>query len=285
MTVAPAMPPDTSCWLPLKAHIRDIQLEMPNVRTYDLEVANAPGSGSFQFAAGQFNMLYLPGFGEAAISISSGPHDSALLSHTVRVAGDVTRALSRQQVGDQIALRGPFGTPWPMDDLRGNDVLIVAGGIGLAPLRPVVYDVIQARDDFGRVQLIYGARTPNDLLYRREYDAWRNAGVEVVITVDKGTPDWKGHIGVVTDLMRRFGIKADHPYLLTCGPEIMMRFVAREALRLGIAPEGVFVSLERNMNCAVGMCGHCQLGPEFICKDGPVFPYSRIEPYLRLEDL
>jgi NAD(P)H-flavin reductase len=155
----------------------------------------------------------------------------------------------------------------------------------LAPLRPVIYHVMQQRQDYGSVQLVYGARSSSYLLYQREYEAWRAGGVDVAVTVDQGDPNWKGHIGVVTALIRRPRVNTSHARMLTCGPEIMMRFAAREAHALGISPDRIFVSLERNMNCAVGICGHCQLGPEFICKNGPVFLYRRIEPYLRLEDL
>jgi NAD(P)H-flavin reductase len=284
MNVATNASPSRNCWLPQTAHIRSIRAETPGVSTYELELDGRSGGG-FRFAPGQFNMLYVPGFGEAAISISSSPHTTGALAHTVREVGDVTGALARQKPGGQIALRGPFGTPWPVDAARGGDVILVAGGIGLAPLRPVVYHVVKRRGDYGRVRLIYGARTPRDLLYEREFDAWRRAGIELETTVDRGDPSWKGHIGVATELMRGDRAPQDRTSLFTCGPEIMMRFVAREATALGIDAERMFVSLERNMNCAVGMCGHCQLGGEFICKDGPVFPYSRIERYMRLEDL
>jgi NAD(P)H-flavin reductase len=202
----------------------------------------------------------------------------------VRVAGNVTRALSRKHAGDQIALRGPFGSAWPVEACRGNDVVIACGGVGLAPLRPAIYHFIRHRDQYGRLILLYGARTPNDLLYTDEYDAWRKAGIEVEVTVDLGSADWSGDIGVVPVLFYRLRLKAPQTRVLTCGPEIMMRFVIFEALARKVRTEHIYLSMERNMNCALGFCGHCQLGPAFVCKDGPVFSYQQMEPYLHVED-
>lgn len=280
MNVGFANPPRPDCWLPRTARIAAIRAETPGVRTYELKLGD-----DFRFSPGQFNMLYVPGVGEAAISISSSARDPDALAHTVREVGDVTAALARHAVGDQIALRGPFGNPWPVDQAGGHDVMLVAGGIGLAPLRPVVYEFLSRRSSFGRLSLIYGARTPKDLLFAREYDAWRSAGIDVYTTVDRADLAWTGNIGVVTDLMHRAPLSPERASILTCGPEIMMRAVVREALGLGFDIGRIFVSLERNMKCAVAMCGHCQLGPEFLCQDGPVFPYPRVAPYMRLEDL
>ncbi len=272
-------------WVPQSATIENIVAETPGVRTYELRFDDKAFGEGYRFAAGQFNMLYAPGFGEAAISISSNPSHPARLSHTIRKVGDVTGALARLTPGESIALRGPFGAAWPMEELRGRDVVIAGGGIGLAPLRPVIYQVLENRADFGRVYLVYGARAPRDLLYAGQYDAWRAGGLEVAVTVDLGEPTWLGHIGVVPELMRPLKLDPQETRVLTCGPEIMMRFVALAALDKGTPAAHIYLSLERNMNCAVGLCGHCQLGPEFICKDGPVFRYDRIERYMRLEDL
>lgn len=280
MNVAPTNP-----WLPHPARIVRIKEELRDTATYDLVLEDESFSKSYAFQPGQFNMLYLPGFGESAISISSDPSRLDGISHTVRVAGNVTRALARQQVGDQILLRGPYGSAWPLDQCHGMDVVVACGGIGLAPLRPVLYHIMRHRDDFGSVHLLYGARTPDNLLYTDEYEAWRAAGIEVNVTVDVGDNAWKGHIGVVPMLFDRLKLNPERTRILTCGPEIMMRFIVFEGISRGVSRNNLFVSMERNMQCAVGFCGHCQLGPAFVCKDGPVFSYKKMEPYFNLEDL
>lgn len=274
----------TNPWLPRFSRIAKITHEATAISTYELVSDEATTSPACAFLPGQFNMLYLPGFGEAAISISSDSECTDSLSHTVRVVGNVTRALARLDVGDQVGLRGPFGSAWPIDACRGCDLVIACGGVGLAPLRPVIYYVLRHREHFGRVHLLYGARTPNDLLYTSEYDAWRSAGVEVNVTVDLGDEHWGGRIGVVPMLMDRLRLNAAQTRLFTCGPEVMMRYVVFEILARQVRPEHVFMSMERNMNCALGFCGHCQLGPAFVCKDGPVFTYPQLAPYLLVED-
>jgi NAD(P)H-flavin reductase len=201
------------------------------------------------------------------------------------VAGNVTQALARQKVGDHLGLRGPFGSSWPVDSCRGHDIVIACGGIGLAPLRPAICHILNHRDDYGRVILLYGARTPNDLLYQTEYDAWRDQHIEVEVTVDIGDTGWQGQIGVVPVLFYRLRLKADQTSVMSCGPEIMIRFVVFEALARKLRHENIYVSMERNMSCAMGFCGHCQLGPYFVCKDGPVFNFRQVESYFSLEDM
>jgi len=272
-------------WLPTPATVRGIYPETPGVQTYELQLDDPQVAARFHFQPGQFNMLYLPGIGEAAISISSAPSQAGTLAHTVRVAGNVTQALSRLRVGQRVGVRGPYGTGWPMDACRGRDVVLAAGGIGLAPLRPVIYHILHQRHDFGRVILLYGSRTPGDLLYTNEYPAWREEGIEVETTVDIGDGQWQGNIGVVPVLFYRLRLNAARTTLLTCGPEIMIRFVIFEALARRVRKDAIFLSMERNMQCAVGLCGHCQLGSYFVCKDGPVFSYRAVEPYLLVEDL
>jgi NAD(P)H-flavin reductase len=277
------VPRPTSPWLPHPVSIETIQQEVPGISTYKLAFVDPHFAQSYRFLPGQFNMLYLPGIGESAISISSDPGELVLL-HTIRIAGNVTRALARKRVGDQIAVRGPYGSSWPMEACKGRDVVIACGGVGLAPLRPAIYHIIAHRPDYGRVFLLYGARTPGDLLYVREYDAWCEADIEVEVTVDIGDQDWRGNMGVVPVLFYRMRLNAAKTVILTCGPELMIRFVIFEALARKISPDRIFVSMERNMNCAIGHCGHCQLGPAFICKDGPIFSYRQMEPYMHLED-
>jgi NAD(P)H-flavin reductase len=265
--------------------LKDVRPETPRVATYALDFADPGAAAAYRFQPGQFNMLYLPGVGEAAISVSSDAEQPDTLLHTVRAVGNVTQALARKKPGDRLGLRGPFGSSWPLATCRGQDVVLACGGIGLAPLRPAIYHFIRHRAEYGRVILLYGARTPQDLLYNDEYAAWREAGVEVEVTVDIGDGAWQGNIGVVPVLFYRLRLHAERTHVLTCGPEVMMRFVIFEALACRIPPRRIFLSLERNMNCAVGLCGHCQFGPTFVCKDGPVFTYERLQPYLYVEDL
>lgn len=271
-------------WTVHLTRISGIKREVPGISTYDLTIEDPQVAQRFRFQPGQFNMLYLPGFGESAISISSDPERRGTLGHTIRVAGNVTRALARKRVGDQIGVRGPYGSAWPMSVCRGHDVVLACGGVGLAPLRPAIYHVLNHRDDYGRVFLLYGARTPADLLYQDEFETWRNGGLEVEVTVDLGAEDWRGHIGVVPILFYRLRLNAAKTCVLTCGPEVMMRFVIFEALARKLRPDKIFMSMERNMKCALGFCGHCQLGPAFVCKDGPVFTYEQMAPYLHLDD-
>jgi NAD(P)H-flavin reductase len=257
---------------------------MPGVVTYALQFADERAAETYRFEPGQFNMLYLPGIGEAAISVSSDPEEKGQLLHTVRAAGNVTQALTRKRPGERLGLRGPFGSTWPMAACRGQDIVIACGGIGLAPLRPAIFHIVHHRRDFGRVILLYGSRTPADLLYTDEYDAWREASIELEVTVDIGDAGWHGNIGVVPVLFNRLRFQARRTRVLTCGPEIMMHFVIYEALARRIPADRIHLSMERNMNCALGLCGHCQFGPVFICKDGPVFTYQQLRPYLHVED-
>jgi NAD(P)H-flavin reductase len=269
-----------SPWAVRFAAVRAVTPETPGVQTYDLTFDNGNGLG---FRPGQFNMLFLPGVGESAVSMSSDPAD-AVLRHTVRAVGNVTRAMARLRPGDRVGVRGPFGTAWPVDDYRGKDVVIVAGGIGLAPLRPAVYHMIRHRAGYGRVTVVHGARKPADLLYPTEYEAWRAAGIDVQVTVDVGSPGWRGAIGVVTVPLARLPLDPARTGVFACGPDVMMRFAAAGAADRGVSKSDIWVSLERNMNCAVGLCGHCQLGPEFVCKDGPVFPFDRVRRLMLVEN-
>lgn len=274
---------------PWKSHtirIREVSAEIDGVSTYDFAFQDEAQRAAYRFAPGQFNMLYLPGAGEIAISISEDPADTARCRHTIRLAGNVTRALARLPIGETLGLRGPFGTSWPLAECVGRDVVLVAGGIGLAPLRPVIYSLLSERRRYGRIHLLYGGRSPNALLYENEYADWASRGLAIQTTVDRATSDWRGNVGVVTLLLERLqGVDPDNAVLLVCGPEVMMKFTAIAARNRGMTTEQIWVSTERNMQCAVGLCGHCQLGPEFLCKDGPVFPYSRISPWMETEAL
>lgn len=266
------------------AEVISMQKEINDVATLVLRFQDPEIQKAYRFAPGQFNMLYLPGYGEVAISISSDMTDRSSIAHTVRFVGNVTRAASRLRPGDIVGLRGPFGSAWPTAELQGKDLFIACGGIGLPPLRPTLYHVIRNRAKYGKVTVLYGARTPSELMYTREYDAWRQAGIDLEITVDRAEADWTGRVGVVPMWFYQFRIDPRKTAVLTCGPEIMIRFVIFEALARRIAPENIYVSLERNMKCGQGACGHCQIGPYFICKDGPVFPFSVLQPFFNVEE-
>jgi NAD(P)H-flavin reductase len=249
--------------------------------TFTLELEQANGAGGPPFAPGQFNMIYLFGVGEVPISISGNPARSNALVHTVRAVGTVTKPLVTLKRGDVLGVRGPFGSSWPVEEAKGSDVVIVAGGIGLAPLRPALYYLLSHRDAYGRVVLLYGARTPADLLYTRELEEWRGRfDIEVEVTVDAASGDWRGNVGVVTTLIPWARFEPSDTVAMVCGPEVMMRFTVQALQERGVAAENTFISMERNMKCAVGFCGDCQFGPTFICKDGPIFRCDRMEPFL-----
>jgi NAD(P)H-flavin reductase len=262
-----------------------IHEEIAGVRTYDLAFRDPDAAAGYAFAPGQFNMLYLPGIGEAAISISSDPRERAFVGHTVKAVGNVTHALERLGVGDEVVLRGPFGTAWPLEELRGRDVVIVTGGVGLASVRSVILHIIAARADYGRVFVLFGAKTPAGLIYADEYDRWRAAGIEVRLTVDEGATGWTGRVGLVTALFDDLDLSPASSGLICCGPEPMMLAVVKRARAAGISTSDTYLSMERNMSCAARLCGLCQFGPEFVCRDGPVFPYDRIAPFLEIRHL
>lgn len=304
---SPANASDRDPWRSHPARVVRITDEIPGVRTYDVAFEEPAVRDAYRFAPGQFNMLHLPGIGEAAISISSDRRVPATLSHTVRAVGNVTTAMSRLVEGDSILVRGPFGTPWPLERVgnaaagsggaaepRASEFVFVAGGLGLASQRSAILAMAHDRGRFGRVVVVHGAKTPGGLLYAREYDAWRAAGIEVELVVDDpGGSDaggsephgWRGATGTVLTLLQRLPIDPARATILCCGPDAMMAAVGRLAVARGVAAARVFLSLERNMACAVGHCGLCQFGPEFVCKDGPVFPYDRIAGFLAVPRL
>jgi NAD(P)H-flavin reductase len=248
--------------------------------TFTLELTSTDGSGMPPFAPGQCNMLYVFGMGEVPISISGDPMQPQPLVHTVRAVGAVTRALCTLKRGAVLGVRGPFGSAWPMAAAVGKDVVLVAGGLGLAPLRPALYHVLAHREQYGRVVLLYGTRTPEDLLYRRQLEHWRaRFDLEVLVTVDRAPSTWHGSVGVVTKLIARAPFDPPETMAMLCGPEVMMRFTIMALQQRGVAADSIFVSMERNMKCAIGLCGHCQFGPTFLCKDGPVLCYDRIQPW------
>lgn len=273
-------------WVPHTAVIREITREVNEVSTYHLALSDPALAKAYRFEPGQFNMLYVPGAGESAISMSGDPDSLETLAHTIRFAGNVTRSIATMKVGDTLGLRGPFGTSWPLEKCVGKDVILVAGGIGLPPLRPLIHRLLAERHQFGQLNLLYGARSPDMRLYTKEYRDWSEKGLLIKETVDRKNLGWQGNVGVVSMLLERLEpFDPAQSILMICGPELMMRFTARAAMQRRMTPDQIWVSTERNMQCAIGLCGHCQLGPEFICKDGPIFRYDQISPYLIVEGL
>ncbi|HET9016457.1 MAG TPA: FAD/NAD(P)-binding protein [Thermomicrobiaceae bacterium] len=252
--------------------------------TVTLELRSTDGLG-LPFAPGQFTMLYPFGAGEVPISISGDPARPDTLVHTVRAVGAATRAICALRPGEMLGVRGPLGRGWPVPEAEGSDVVVVAGGIGLAPLRPALYALLATRERYGSIILLYGARTPSDLLYTRELERWRGRfDLDVEVTVDRGDEGWRGNVGVVTRLFDRVRFDPAHAVALMCGPEVMMRFTVRELERLGVTDDRVYLSMERDMRCGVGLCGHCQLGSRFVCLDGPVFRYDEVRPLIAIQE-
>jgi len=259
--------------MPQPYRVARVKRELADTVTLDL----APMVGTRPvFTPGQFNMLYAFGVGEVPISMSGGQsHD--VFVHTVRDVGTVSGALARLAPGAVIGLRGPFGAPWPIAAVAGADLMIIAGGLGLAPLRPAIYQVLENRDRYGRVVVLFGSRNPTEMLFRHELEEWRQRlDVDIDVTVDHADPAWRGNVGVVTKLIPRAAFDPQKAVALICGPEIMMRFTVNALRESGVAPQRIYVSMERNMKCAIGLCGHCQFGPTFVCKDGPVMRFDRI---------
>jgi len=264
--------------------VRDIWNETEDV--FSLALEPETDAVVARGAPGQFNMLWSFGVGEAPISISGATGGEGPLVHTIRALGNVTRALCSVERGDSIGVRGPFGSGWPLEAARGRDLLVVAGGIGLAPLRPVMYEVLARREDYGRVALLYGARRPEDILFRSELESWRGRfDLDVDVTVDTADRQWGSNVGTVTQLLPSVPFDLSNTAACLCGPEIMMQFTVRTLADLGLPAESTWLSMERNMKCAVGLCGHCQWGAEFVCKSGPVYSLDRIERMLKVREL
>lgn len=269
-------------WLPHPFRVTSVRQDTHDTVTMDLEAVDGR---ELAFAAGQFTMLQAFGVGEVPISISGDPGRPERLTHTIRDVGWVTKALCGVSTGDVLGVRGPYGQGWEVSDGAGGDIVLVAGGIGLAPLRPSVLEVLASRQDYGRVTLLYGARTEDDVLYDDELRRWAEAGVDVAVTVDRATTSWTGQVGLVTELIPRARFDPARTLVLACGPEVMMRYVADTLVMCGVPSGKVRLSMERNMRCGIGLCGHCQLREYFVCVDGPVFTLDQLRPHLGHREL
>ena len=269
-------------WLPEPVQVLHRSRETADTFTLRLDVSER----GFAFAPGQFNMLYLFGVGEVAISISGDPTEPDSLVHTIRAVGSVTTPMSRLKRGDTVGIRGPYGNGWPVEQALGKDVMVIAGGLGIAPLRPVIYEVIRHRARFRNVTILYGARSPSDLVYRKEITRWeKELDVRVRVTVDHAGADWVGRVGVVPALVHKERLDTAATVAMICGPEVMMRFTVRALARLGLSADRMFLSMERNMRCALRFCGHCQYRESFLCRDGPVLRFDRIASLLERREI
>jgi NAD(P)H-flavin reductase len=279
-----AVPTVRGAMAPLPYRVVDKRRENHDNWTLELEpVADAIAP----IGPGQFDMLYAFGIGEVPISTSGDVEKTGpTLVHTIRAVGAVTNALCAARPGDVLGVRGPFGNRWPMEVARGKDLLIVAGGVGLAPLRPAFYHALAHRQEYGEVTLLYGGRTPEDLLFRRELERWRaRLDANVSVTVDVATTDWHGRVGVVPKLIPGARFAPDDTIALVCGPEIMMRFTALPLVDVGIPADRIYLSMERTMRCGIGLCGHCQCGPTLVCRDGPVYSWDYLESLMGVPQL
>lgn len=257
----------------------------PQIHVFRLRLLDPAARPRFDFLQGQFNMVYVPGVGEVAISISSDP-DEETLEHTIRIVGRTTRVIDQLGIGDVLGLRGPYGSAWPLHDARWKDVLVVTGGLGCAPVTGAIDYMFRRRANYGRIVLLHGVKKPADMVHHDRFEAWRrDPGTTVLLTTDEPDRTWRDRTGVVTELFDEVEIEPGRTMVFMCGPEVMMRYAVAHLRKRGVSLDRVFVSLERNMRCAVGLCGHCQLGPEFICKDGPIFPFSRVARFFGVRGL
>ncbi len=273
--------PAPGSMVPQPFHVASRRQETADTVTLGFEPLEPPG---LSIAPGQFVMVYVFGIGEVPISVS-GIDARGGVTLTVRGVGSVSSAICAAVPGSVLGLRGPCGNQWPIAQAAGSDVVVVAGGIGLAPLRPVVRHALAHLEDYGRVSVLYGARTPAELLYVDETESWRTLGAAVAVTVDAADGAWHGQVGVVPKLVgsARFDPETTHAFV--CGPEVMMHFTAEALLARGIDADRIHLSMERHMDCGIGLCGHCQLGPTLICRDGPVYTQAQIAPLMEVREL
>ncbi len=267
----------TSILVPISATLINVINETSDVKTFRIKIDDAKHRGEFTYKPGQFAELSILGVGESTISITSTPTRPDYLEFSIKRIGLVTEAIHTLVSGDKIALRGPYGNGFPVEHWKGKNLIFVAGGIGLAPLRSVINYVLDNRDDYGRIQLIYGARSPQDLVFRREYDIWREArDFNLEITVDCASEGWMGRVGFVPALLKEAAPSPENAIALTCGPPVMIKFVLQDLVSMGFKSNQIITTLESKMQCGVGQCGRCNIGPKYICKDGPVFTLTEL---------
>lgn len=271
--------------VPREAKVVDRVEETPDTFTLGLRFADDAYNAQYTFVPGQFNMLYLHGVGEIPISIVSDPEDTHVLHHTIRNVGRVTGGLAGLKVGDRIGIRGPYGRGWPVAEAKGFPVMIVTGGLGCAPVVSVINYVLRRRADYGRLVILQGVKHSSDLIWRDQYEAWATLpDVEVHLAADVADGKWHGIEGPVTKLFEQVDVDTGAQAFI-CGPEPMMVASAAGLVDKGIEPGAISLSLERNMQCATGHCGHCQIGPQFVCRDGPVFDWPTLQPLLSVRNL
>ena len=267
--------------LPWEAEVVERIQESPTIFTLRLRLVDEEARKAYRFAPGQFNMVYLYGVGEIPISIASDPQDTHLLGHTIRAVGRVTEGLSRLGAGERLGLRGPYGRGWPLAEAEGKDIVVVTGGLGCAPVVAVINYIIMRRERFGRLTVIQGVKHSEELIWRERYAYWNTLpDTQVLLAADHGGPLWPWHVGLVTEVFDQMEMTPQRTVAMMCGPEGMMRAAVRNLTERDLAEDSIYLSMERNMQCAIGQCGHCQFGASFICRQGPVFAYSRIKELL-----
>lgn len=268
--------------IPELYQIKTITQDTSDIFTITLQAKEESKRGVF--LPGQFNMLYHFGFGEVAISISGDPSKQNDIVHTIRAVGSVTKAMQELKAGEEIGVRGPFGSPWPLLK-KDCDVLVIAGGIGLAPLRPALFEFAANKSQYRDITLLYGTRSPEKIIYKENLESWYRQGIKIETTVDYADVNWQGHVGVVTSLIKKNIKDSKNTLVFICGPEIMIKFAMNKLIGANVEGNNIFICLERNMQCAVGFCGRCQYGPYFLCKDGPVFSYAQLQHWLMIKEL
>lgn len=270
--------PDFDPCLPHEAEIIKRVQESSTIFTLHLRFTDPRHHQGFNFYPGQFNMLYLYGVGEVAISIVSDPKKKNILTHTIRAIGRVTRALQKLQPGDRIGIRGPYGRGWPLEQVKGKDVVVVTGGLGCAPSVSIISYILQRRTQYGNLSILQGVKHSDDFIFRKQYALWQKSPhTEIHIAADQAGPKWPWSVGYVTDMIDKLKLNPENTVAMMCGPEMMMNTAVKVLNKKGIPEHHIYLSMERNMECGIGQCGHCQYGGFFICKDGPIFAYSEIK--------
>ncbi len=266
---------------PLEAIVVERTQESPTIFTLQLRLSDAAAQAAYRFAPGQFNMLYLAGVGEVPISVMSDPQERDGIGHTIRALGHVTQGLAALRPGDSLGLRGPYGRGWPLREMEGRDVVLVTGGLGCAPVVSVIHYILRRRERYGKLVVIQGVKHAEDLIWREQYDRWATLpDTQVLLAASQGGALWPWHVGRVTELFEQARFDPGRAAALMCGPEGMMRAAAEKLLARGLPESRLHLSMERNMQCAVGRCGHCQFGGAFVCRDGPVFDWGQVKSLL-----